>query len=194
MILIVCDLALTDRLQIGHITCDNASSNSTMMQEVAACLRAATGRKYNWRKWKIKWVFCNVRFSAINDALELSCTCHQLGNSGAHIHIQQVSTFWPKEPWSTCSNKLRWGGVSQGNCGQSMYQAVLIEAWKLIVIKERSSSKWKAMWKTVQSKAGIARPVQLIVDMKVQWSSTYLMLDRAEQYKTVSTHDFLHHW
>jgi len=29
---------------------------------------------------------------------------------------------------------------------------------KLIVIKERSSSKRKAMWKTVQSKGGIARP------------------------------------
>ena len=49
------------------------------------------------------------------------------------------------------------------------------------------------MWKTVQSKAGIAGPVQLIIDMKVRWYSMYLMLDRAEQYKTVSTQDFLHH-
>jgi hypothetical protein len=65
-------------------------------------------------------------------------------------------------------------------------QAIVIGALKLIVIKERSSSKRKAMWKTVQSKGGIARPVQLIIDMKVRWSSTYLMLHRAERNKTVS--------
>jgi hypothetical protein len=43
------------------------------------------------------------------------------------------------------------------------------------------------MWKTVQSKGGIAKPVQLIIDMKVRWSSTYLMLHRAEANKMVST-------
>jgi len=42
------------------------------------------------------------------------------------------------------------------------------------------------MWKTVQIRAGIARPVQLLLDMKVRWSSTYLMLDRAEWNKAVS--------
>jgi hypothetical protein len=31
------------------------------------------------------------------------------------------------------------------------------------------------------------KPLQLILDMKVCWSSTYLMLDRAEQKKEVST-------
>jgi hypothetical protein len=46
------------------------------------------------------------------------------------------------------------------------------------------------MWKTVQTKEGIASPVQLIVDMKVRWSSTYLMLDRAERHKKVSMQDF----
>src|ERR1700733_15956099 len=44
------------------------------------------------------------------------------------------------------------------------------------------------MWKTVQARAGIARPVQLILNMKVRWSSTYLMLDRAEHNQTVSTY------
>jgi hypothetical protein len=59
----------------------------------------------------------------------------------------------------------------------------------LITFQERSSSKRKEMWKTVQAKAGIARPVQLVLDMKVQWSSTYLMLDRAERNKAVSTQE-----
>ena len=43
------------------------------------------------------------------------------------------------------------------------------------------------MWKTVQSKGGIAKPVQLIIDMKVRWSSTYLMLHMAKEKKMVST-------
>jgi hypothetical protein len=31
------------------------------------------------------------------------------------------------------------------------------------------------------------KPLQLILDMKVRWSSTYLMLDRAERKKDVCT-------
>jgi hypothetical protein len=41
------------------------------------------------------------------------------------------------------------------------------------------------MWKTIQTKAKDPNPVQLILDMKVRWSSTYMMLDRAEGKKEV---------
>jgi len=51
--------------------------------------------------------------------------------------------------------------------------------------QERSSSKQKEMWRTIQIKANNRPPVQLILDMKVQWSSTYLMLDRVERKKNV---------
>src|ERR1700679_3597792 len=51
--------------------------------------------------------------------------------------------------------------------------------------QERSSSKRKEMWRTVQIKANNGPPLQLILDMKVGWSSTYLMLDRAERKKDV---------
>jgi hypothetical protein len=57
----------------------------------------------------------------------------------------------------------------------------------LTVAQEGSSSKRKEIWKTIQTKANIQRPVQLIIDMKVRWSSTYLMLDRAERRKDVRT-------
>jgi hypothetical protein len=56
---------------------------------------------------------------------------------------------------------------------------------RAIVVKERSSSKRKEMWRTIQLKANISRPVQLLLDMKVRWSSTYVMLDRAERKKEV---------
>jgi hypothetical protein len=41
------------------------------------------------------------------------------------------------------------------------------------------------MWRTIQLKANNGRPLQLVLDMKVRWSSTYLMLDRAERKKEV---------
>ena len=55
----------------------------------------------------------------------------------------------------------------------------------LTAVQERSSSKRKEMWKTIQIKANNPKVVQLILDMKVRWSSTYLMLDRAERKKDV---------
>jgi len=45
---------LTETLQVGHIMCDNASNNSTMMWEVAVQLKAAMGKKYIWHKRKKK--------------------------------------------------------------------------------------------------------------------------------------------
>ena len=45
---------LSSTVKVGHVTCDNASNNSTMMKEFAARLKTNTGKKYNWRKRKIK--------------------------------------------------------------------------------------------------------------------------------------------
>ena len=57
---------------------------------------------------------------------------------------------------------------------------------RAIVVKERSSSKRKEMWRTIQLKADVQKPLQLVLDMKVRWLSTYLMLDCAERNKEVS--------
>ncbi|KAG6863764.1 hypothetical protein C0993_010432, partial [Termitomyces sp. T159_Od127] len=46
---------------------------------------------------------------------------------------------------------------------------------------ERSSSKRKEIFQTIQIRANIALPLQLILDMKVRWSSTFQMLDRADK-------------
>ena len=57
--------------------------------------------------------------------------------------------------------------------------------------QECSSSKRKEMWRTIQNKINNGSLLQLILYMKVQWSSTYLMLDHAERKKDVrySWHD-----
>ncbi|KAF8239860.1 hypothetical protein L208DRAFT_1235677 [Tricholoma matsutake] len=43
-------------MKVGHITCDNANNNLTMMKEFAAQLKTTTGKKYNWRKRKINFL------------------------------------------------------------------------------------------------------------------------------------------
>lgn len=53
----------------------------------------------------------------------------------------------------------------------------------LICVKERSSAKRKELYKSDQATAGVANPMQLLLDMKVHWSSTYVMINRAEGSK-----------
>ncbi|KAG6852135.1 hypothetical protein C0991_002699 [Blastosporella zonata] len=61
----------------------------------------------------------------------------------------------------------------------------------LISVKEQSSAKRKAVFQKIQREAGI-RPRQLLGDMPVRWSSTYVMLDRAETLKEF-VEPFLHY-
>lgn len=42
--------------KVGHITCNNTSNNRTMMKEFAARLKDTTGKKYDWKKRKIKCI------------------------------------------------------------------------------------------------------------------------------------------
>jgi hypothetical protein len=63
------------------------------------------------------------------------------------------------------------------------------------LFRNGSSSKWKKMWKTIQVRANspnVVQVVQLILNMKVQWSSTYLMLDRAKRKNDM--HNKFHGW
>jgi hypothetical protein len=41
------------------------------------------------------------------------------------------------------------------------------------------------MFRNIQIEAAVAIPKQLLLDMKVRWSSTYIMLHRAERNKKV---------
>lgn len=54
-----------------------------------------------------------------------------------------------------------------------------------ICVKERSSAKRKELYRNIQIKANVSLPTQLLIDMKVRWSSTYVMLNRAKSNKQV---------
>ena len=55
----------------------------------------------------------------------------------------------------------------------------------LCVEQARSSSQRKQLFKNLQERINM-RPRQLLLDMKVRWSSTYVMLTRAESRRQVS--------
>ena len=59
---------------------------------------------------------------------------------------------------------------------------------RMICVKERSSAKRKEIFQKIQLQAKVnhpprERPLQLLLDMPVRWSSTYLMLERADHLK-----------
>ena len=52
-------------------------------------------------------------------------------------------------------------------------------------LQARSSSQRKELFKDIQMEKSLS-PVQLLLDMKVRWGSTYIMLHRADTRKEVS--------
>jgi hypothetical protein len=53
---------------------------------------------------------------------------------------------------------------------------------RTICVKARSSAQRKELFRIVQIRKEI-KPVQLLLDMKIRWSLTYIMLHRAESRK-----------
>ncbi|KAJ7809562.1 ribonuclease H-like domain-containing protein, partial [Mycena olivaceomarginata] len=65
---------------------------------------------------------------------------------------------------------------------------------RAIAVKERSSSKRKELFKTIQTRSQADPAViakQMVLDMKVRWSSTFAMLKRGYQLRKATTLDEL---
>ncbi|KAG2148168.1 uncharacterized protein EDB93DRAFT_1103831 [Suillus bovinus] len=58
---------------------------------------------------------------------------------------------------------------------------------RAIAVKEQSSAQCKHLFKDIQARPPNPSPVvsQLLLDMPIRWSSTYVMLDRAEKKKVL---------
>ena len=49
-----------------------------------------------------------------------------------------------------------------------------------------SSAKRKQLFADIQKRGGVTTPLQLLLDMPVRWSSTYVMTSRAELNRKVN--------
>src|SRR5216684_2261128 len=95
-------------VKVGHVTCDNTSNNSTMLKELAARLKSITGKPYNWKNRKIKCIIgphtCQFRHLTESYNIQLSCTCHQPGDTDAYLNIQQDASLQSKAARCACTN------------------------------------------------------------------------------------------
>jgi hypothetical protein len=74
-----------------------------------------------------------------------------------------------------------------------LVRAICVKVWRSFIIsnfnhnffKARSSSQRKELFKKIQVGKGVSSPLQLLLDMKVRWGSTYVMLNRAETTREV---------
>jgi hypothetical protein len=78
--------ATATRMKVGHVTCDNASNNVTMMKELSAHLKNTTAKKYDWKKRKIKCVNFYT-LTSVTDNKQLSCACCQPRNADANFNV-----------------------------------------------------------------------------------------------------------
>ncbi|KAJ3531266.1 hypothetical protein NM688_g7598 [Phlebia brevispora] len=149
---------IADRLdivdRIGHITCNNASNNGTMLHEFATQVQRKTGKLFDFRKRRI------------------NCLAHII-----NLATQALIAAYSKTPHFDPASPVDHLNIAASDHRD---EVGLIRA---IAVKERSSAKRKEMFRRIQLKAKVPRPLQLLIDMKVRWSSTYMMLHRAEMSK-----------
>jgi hypothetical protein len=87
-------LYLLTAVKVGHVTCDNASNNGTMLKELATRLHARTGKTYHWKKRRVKFVT-----SYITHSLQLltenpgSCLAHVI-----NLATQMLISSYSKSP------------------------------------------------------------------------------------------------
>ncbi|RXW23821.1 hypothetical protein EST38_g1987 [Candolleomyces aberdarensis] len=154
---------IVKRLGIGHkigwITCDNASNNKMMLAHFEGLLNAQRFWK-NVGDWDCETSHIRCLAHIINLATQAV-----LGAYSKTPHFNPGSIA-PLEPDI---------GVSDD------FESVrdVVGLIRCIAVKSRSSAKRNALLKELQEKDGVKIPRTLLVDMKVRWSSTYLMLKRA---------------
>ncbi|KAL1939214.1 hypothetical protein VTO73DRAFT_10255 [Trametes versicolor] len=138
--------------KVGYITCDNAKNNRTMLDEFATQIEKSTGKPFDAEE---RYVRCLAHI--INLATQAL-----LGKYSKSLHYD------PTNPDVELAV----------NSGPRRDEIGLVRS---ISVKERSSAKRKELFKQIQSSQGVKTPHQLLLDSPTRWSSTYVMLDRAER-------------
>ncbi|KAF7346742.1 putative AC transposase [Mycena sanguinolenta] len=148
-------LGITNR--IGYVTCDNATNNGTMLVEFSRQMA---------RIAKIKWDPIERRINCLAHVINIA-TQKLISSYSKSLHYN------PNEPHAHVPDAH---GIIRDEIG-------LLRA---IAVKERSSSQRKELFRDIQLR-NHADPdesaKQMILDMKVRWSSTYAMLDRGYELR-----------
>jgi hypothetical protein len=167
-----------------------------MLQEFARCYSLKTGASFNVKCRQIRYV---QRPSAIRAKLVCTDALH-------------ISSTWPlKQSYLPAASPSIIPGILKTTHSLMMQTWVIgmrLASSKLSALRyvsllaltllslcaeqARSSLQCKQLFKTIQERIKI-RPCQLLLDMKVCWSSTYIMLTRAESRRQVSGLYYVNH-
>ena len=176
--------------KIGHITCDNASNNSTMMREWAFRYRQKTRYAFDIKQCHMRYEISFV-WTLIKNCLWLRCLAHII-NLATQALISTRSKTKHFNPHSEEEHMPVVVGPDHDETG--LVRAITVKVNFIIpqflylfplYTQEWSSLQRKQHFKDIQICEGIQIPKQLILDMKIRWGSTYAMLNRAENLKKV---------
>ncbi|KAJ3522295.1 hypothetical protein NMY22_g11953 [Coprinellus aureogranulatus] len=156
---IVKRVGITDK--VGWITCDNASNNDTMLRYFASRINRRR-RRHKKKEWDPKHNHIRCLAHIINLATQAVLSAYSKAK-----HYDPASADKYEEDVETATLLRDVVG--------------LIRA---IVVKQRSSAKRTEKFKDLQRAQDIVNALVLLLDMKVRWSSTYIMLRRALSLKS----------
>lgn len=160
-----------------------------MLKAFVNHVKKATGKKFPWQRRRIKWVvISNQSIGHTTTKFLCSCLAHVINlATQALISTYSKSLFFdPKDPEAHMPTTRDEVGLVRAIAVKArIYKIAILQQTQNHILQQRSSSKRKEMFKTIQAEAGVSRSKQLILDMKVRWSSTYLMIHRAESNKKV---------
>lgn len=137
--------------KVGHITCDNAKNSMEMIQEFARCYDLKTGSTFDTKR---RYIGCLAH--TINSATQVVISTR---SKSKYYSGDPEDDYLPEDPGATERDEI---GIIRA-----------------ISVKARSSTEQKDLFKTVQERSS-ALPCQLLLDTEVRWSSTFVMLIRAE--------------
>lgn len=157
--------------KVGWVTCDNATNNNTMLKWFETKINAHPSRR-NAAKWTAKQRHIRCLAHIVNLATQAVISTY---SSTPHINTDSTA-----QDVDGALDDLADISVSRDEVG-------LV---RVITVKARSSAKRTALFKELQGKDGVKLPLNLILDMKVRWSSTFAMLQRAYDLR-VYINDFV---
>jgi len=147
--------------------------------------------------WPVQFLIQMKYFHVI--ILQMSHAYHQPCYSSSCFNKKQSEVLQPSQcqwthPWPLCGG-TRWAetylcNFCEGKHGVVSFHRLMITCYD--VVKEHSLAQWKELLRYLQTQSSVKQPVQLLVDMKVQWGSTYVMLNCSNLNQKVNhiSHEF----
>lgn len=144
------------------------------MSEFSRCYERKTGGSFDAKERQI-------RYGHLSRCVDFSSPSHRCLAHIINLATQALISTRSKAKYYNPHN------VDEHTPDTDAWERDELGLVRAISVKGRSSSQRKELFRTLQTRKGIDQPVQLLIDMKVRWGSTYVMLNRANSNKKVIT-------